>query len=383
MSSTSTNAILSRWDFIKEWLRETIKGDIVIWTVVAVLALCSMLVVYSATGTLAYMKGNGYPEFFLFKHGVFTVVGLVLIWFLHRVNYTYFAGVSRIALFFSIPLLLMLKIPGLGVTEGGATRWLDLGLGRFQPSDFARLALITNLAAMLAKRQNREYNNQIFFQMAIWIVAICSLLALSSFSTAILLGISCFFMLYVGLVPPKYLVYILVVICLAGSLGLMLGQRKDTVNGRIERFWTGNEYQARQGFVAIANGGTFGKGVGKSHQRNYLTQAYSDFAYSIIIEEYGLTGGIFVLILYLTLLVRGVQNIQQTKRPFGGLLSVGLTLSIVLQAFINMCVNVGLFPVTGQPLPLLSMGGTSVIFTCIGLGIILSVSRGEVDESNL
>jgi cell division protein FtsW len=381
--STSTNSIFGRWDFAKEQLHETIKGDIAIWVVVVTLALCSMLVVYSATGTLAYQKGNGYPEYFLLKHGFFTLVGLALIWYLHRVNYTYFSGISRVALFVSIPLLLMLKIPGLGVTEGGATRWLDLGLGRFQPSDFARLALITNLAAMLAKRQNKEYNNQIFFQMVIWVIVICGLLALSSFSTALLLGASCFLMLFVGLVPTRYLLVMVVAIVMAGSLGLMLGQRKATANGRIERFLSGNEYQARQGFVAIANGGTAGKGIGQSHQRNYLTQAYSDFAYAIIIEEYGLLGGVFVLVLYLILLVRGVQNIQQTKRPFGGLLSVGLTLSIVLQAVMNMCVNVGLIPVTGQPLPLLSMGGTSVIFTCIGLGIILSVSRGEVDESNL
>ncbi len=381
--NTTSNAIFDRWDLAKDWLRETIKGDIVIWTVVALLALCSMFVVYSATGTLAYQKGNGYPEFFLLKHGFFTVMGLAIIWFLHRVNYTYFSGISRVALFISIPLLLMLKIPGLGVTEGGATRWLDLGLGKFQPSDFARLALITNLAAMLAKRQNREYNNQVFFQMVIWVVVISGLLALSSFSTAILLGISCSCMLFVGLVPARYLAIMLIAIVTAGGLGLLLGQRKATANGRIERFLSGNEYQARQGFVAIANGGFWGKGAGKSHQRNYLTQAYSDFAYSIIIEEWGIVGGTFVLILYLILLVRGVQNVRQTKRPFGGLLSVGLTLSIVLQAMLNMCVNVGLFPVTGQPLPLLSMGGTSVIFTCIGIGIILSVSRGEVDESNL
>ncbi len=381
--NTTSNAIFYRWDLAKEWLRETIKGDIVIWTVVALLALCSMFVVYSATGTLAYQKGNGYPEYFLMKHGFFTIVGLVMIWFLHRVNYTYFSGISRVALFFSIPLLLMLKIPGLGVTEGGATRWLDLGLGKFQPSDFARLALITNLAAMLAKRQNKEYNNRVFFQMVIWVIVICGLLALSSFSTALLLGASCGLMLFVGLVPVRYLFIMFIAIVIAGGLGLTLGQRKATANGRIERFFSGNEYQARQGFVAIANGGFLGKGVGQSHQRNYLTQAYSDFAYAIIIEEWGLLGGAFVLLLYLILLVRGVQNIQQTKRPFGGLLSVGLTLSIVLQALMNMCVNVGLIPVTGQPLPLLSMGGTSVIFTCIGIGIILSVSRGEVDESNL
>ena len=144
-----------------------------------------------------------------------------------------------------------------------------------------------------------------------------------------------------------------------------------------------DEYQARQGFIAIANGGIKGQGIGQSHQRNYLTQAYSDFAFAIIVEEWGLIGGVFVLILYLVFLIRGIQNIRLTTRAFGGILSAGLTLSIVIQALMNMSVAVGLVPVTGQPLPLLSMGGTSVLFTCIAVGIILSISRGEADESSL
>ena len=175
----------------------------------------------------------------------------------------------------------------------------------------------------------------------------------------------------------------LVAIMLTGGLGLVLGQRLGTAKGRIERFIKKDEYQARQGFIAIANGGITGQGIGKSHQRNYLTQAYSDFAYAIIVEEWGLIGGIIVLLLYLVFLIRGIQNIKVTTRAFGGILSAGLTLSIVIQALMNMTVAVGLLPVTGQPLPLLSMGGTSVLFTCTAIGIILSVSRGEADESKL
>ena len=182
----------------------------------------------------------------------------------------------------------------------------------------------------------------------------------------------------------------LISIGLAGTLGLILGQRYDTAKKRVERFvYRENDKtkkgldQSDQGFIAIAHGGTIGQGLGNSHQRNYLTQAYSDFIYAIIIEEYGLIGGVFIVLLYAVLLMRGVQNINQTNRAFGGLLSAGLTLSIGLQAFTNMAVAVGIFPVTGQPLPLLSMGGTSVLFTCISLGIILSVSRGEADESNI
>lgn len=379
-----------RWQTAKDWLSQNLKGDVVIWIIVAILSLISMLIVYSATGTLAYQRGGGYPEVFLFKHIFFTGIGLFVMWWVHRINYTYFSRLSRAALLISIPLLILVKVAG--VTINGATRWLAIpGTGfTFQPSDFARLALIANLAAMLAKRQRIEYSWQIFNKMILWVGIICFLIALSSTSTAVLLGFACFLMLYVGRVPKKYLIAMLISIGLAGTLGLILGQRYDTAKKRVERFvYRENDKtkkgldQSDQGFIAIAHGGTIGQGLGNSHQRNYLTQAYSDFIYAIIIEEYGLIGGVFIVLLYAVLLMRGVQNINQTNRAFGGLLSAGLTLSIVLQAFTNMAVAVGIFPVTGQPLPLLSMGGTSVLFTCISLGIILSVSRGEADESNI
>ncbi|MCP1384278.1 FtsW/RodA/SpoVE family cell cycle protein [Runella salmonicolor] len=372
-----------RWQNAKEWLRQNLKGDIVIWIIVALLSLASMLIVYSATGTLAYQRGGGYPESFLFKHAFFTGIGLLVMWGVHRINYTYFSRLSRAALLISIPLLILVKVAG--VTINGATRWLAIpGTGlTFQPADFARLALIANLAAMLAKRQRVQYDWQIFGKMILWVGIICFFIALTSTSTAVLLGFSCFLMLYIGRVPGKYLAVMVVSIGIAGATGLVVGQRLDTAQGRIERFLKRDEYQAKQGFIAIANGGTLGQGLGKSHQRNYLTQAYSDFIYAIIIEEYGIIGGIIIMILYAILLVRGVQNINETNRAFGGLLSAGLMLSIGLQAFTNMAVAVGIFPVTGQPLPLLSMGGTSVLFTCISLGIVLSVSRGDIEETNL
>ena len=376
-------SLFGHWQNAKEWLRQNLKGDIVIWIIVALLSLTSMLIVYSATGTLAYQRGGGYPESFLFKHAFFTGIGLLVMWAVHRINYTYFSRLSRAALLISIPLLILVKVAG--VTINGATRWLAIpGTGlTFQPADFARLALIANLAAMLAKRQRVQYDWQIFGKMILWVGIICFFIALTSTSTAVLLGFSCFLMLYIGRVPGKYLAVMVVSIGIAGATGLVVGQRLDTAQGRIERFLKRDEYQAKQGFIAIANGGTLGQGLGKSHQRNYLTQAYSDFIYAIIIEEYGIIGGIFIMILYAILLVRGVQNINETNRAFGGLLSAGLMLSIGLQAFTNMAVAVGIFPVTGQPLPLLSMGGTSVLFTCISLGIVLSVSRGDIEETNL
>ncbi|AXE19467.1 cell division protein FtsW [Runella rosea] len=376
-------SLFGGWQNAKEWLRQNLKGDIVIWIIVALLSFTSMLIVYSATGTLAYQRGGGYPESFLFKHAFFTGIGLLVMWAVHRINYTYFSRLSRAALLISIPLLILVKVAG--VTINGATRWLAIpGTGlTFQPADFARLALIANLAAMLAKRQRVQYDWQIFGKMILWVGIICFFIALTSTSTAVLLGFSCFLMLYIGRVPGKYLAVMVVSIGIAGATGLVVGQRLDTAQGRIERFLKRDEYQAKQGFIAIANGGTLGQGLGKSHQRNYLTQAYSDFIYAIIIEEYGIIGGIIIMILYAILLVRGVQNINETNRAFGGLLSAGLMLSIGLQAFTNMAVAVGIFPVTGQPLPLLSMGGTSVLFTCISLGIVLSVSRGDIEETNL
>ncbi len=372
-----------RWDNIKNWLGTNLQGDVIIWIIVAILSLTSLLIVYSATGTLAYQRGGGYPEVFLFKHIFYTSIGLFVMWWVHRINYIYFSRLSRAALLISIPLLILVKVAG--VTINGATRWIAIpGTGfTFQPADFARLALIANLAAMLAKRQRVEYSWKIFGKMILWVGIICFFIALTSTSTAVLIGLSCFLMFYIGRVPSKYLVVMIVAIAITGGLGLVAGQRLETAKGRIDRFFKDEEFQAKQGFIAIANGGTLGQGLGNSHQRNYLTQAYSDFIYAIIVEEYGLIGGVFIMLLYAILLVRGVQNIGSTNRAFGGLLSAGLTLSIGLQAFTNMAVAVGIFPVTGQPLPLLSMGGTSVFFTCVSLGIILSVSRGEADESAL
>lgn len=371
------------WENLKEWLRRNLKGDIIIWLVVVLLSLGSILVVYSATGTLAYQRGGGYPEVLLLKHTGYLAFGLLVMWLVHRINYNRFVRISRVALFMCVPLLILVKVAG--VTINGATRWLAIpGIGiTIQPSDFARMALIANLAAMLARRQRVVYDWEIFLKMIAWVGIICFCTALSSTSTALLLGLTCCVMLFIGRVPPKYLFVMLLFIGVCGGLGLVFGQRLETATARIERFWQNDEPQARQGLIAIANGGTIGKGPGSSHQRNYLTQAYSDFIYAIIIEEYGLIGGIIVLLLYTILLIRGIQNINLTTRSFGSFLSVGLTLSIVIQAFTNMSVAVGLIPVTGQPLPLLSMGGTSILFTCISLGIVLSVSRGEADEPNI
>jgi cell division protein FtsW len=249
----------------------------------------------------------------------------------------------------------------------------------------AKLALIASIAGMLARRQNniKDFKST-FVPVIIAIGLICGLIALANFSTAILLLITCLLIMFIGRVPVKYLAMVLMV----GALGLtaagFIGQRGATLVSRVEDFMNKDEipFQAEQSYIAIATGGIGGKGPGNSEQRNSLPHPYSDFIYAIIIEEYGMIGGFSVLFLYLALLYRGMRIVANSDKAFGGLLSAGLSFALVIQALVNMAVAVGLGPITGLPLPLLSMGGTSLVFTGISLGIILSVSRGDhQDES--
>jgi len=384
---------------ISDWIRDNLKGDRQIWWVVLFLSIMSVLVVYSATGTMAYQKMEGNTESYLLKHGSLVLLGLVFMYFAHRINYVYYARLSKFGMWLSVPLLLWAFFKGTNLND--ASRWVTIPLinQTFQPSDLAKLALISNLAAMLAKRQRVVYEPRVLANMIVWIGIICALIILSNTSTALLLGITCFLLMYIGRVPTRYLMGMVVVCVVLGSIGLVLGQRLGTATNRIKTFinqleGTADEsqlkdvddptvFQQHQGYIAMANGGVYGQGPGQSHQRNFLPHPYSDFIFAIIVEEYGMIGGIAVVAAYLWLLARGLRAIRKSTRPFGGLLSAGLTFSIVLQAIINMAVAVGIAPVTGLPLPLLSMGGTSLLFTGTAIGIVLSVSRDEADESKL
>jgi cell division protein FtsW len=218
--------------------------------------------------------------------------------------------------------------------------------------------------------------------MLLWCGVICGLIAMTDFSSGLLLFVTCLLIMFIGRVPIKYLLMLLIVGALAGSLAVQFGQRGETVISRVEGFFSEDEipFQAKQSYIAIATGGITGKGPGRSDQRNFLPHPYSDFIYAIIIEEYGLIGGILVLGLFLTLLYRGMRTVAKSDRAYGGLLSAGLSFALVLQALVNMGVAVGLGPITGLPLPLLSMGGNSLLFNGIALGIILSVSKEEYDQ---
>ncbi len=364
-------------------LTQWFKGDPVIWAIALVLAILSILAVYSASGSLAYRQMQGNTEYYLFKHSLLIFIGLVAMWIAHNLDYRYYAGISKITLWLSVPLLLLTWRYGTTLNE--ASRWLTIPVinKAFQPSDLAQLALVASLANMLAKRQyNIDNLQESLLLMLVWCGVISGLIALSNFSAALLLFLTCMLLMYIGRVPFKYLAMLTVLGLFIGIIAVYVGQRGGTALNRIKSF-TQEElpFQTEQAYIAIATGGLYGKGPGNSQQRNFLPHPYSDFIYAILVEEYGLIGGGAVVLLYLALLYRGIRNVSQSNRTYGGLLSGGLSFALVLQALVNIGVAVGLAPVTGLPLPFVSMGGTSLLFTGISLGIILSVSRGDIDES--
>jgi cell division protein FtsW len=368
------------------WLDKYFKGDRTIWLIVFALSIFSLLAVYSSTGTLAYKFQQGNTTFYLFKHLIILVFGLGLMYGAHLVKYTYYSRLSQIALVIAIPMLLLTLLVGTNLND--ASRWLTLpGTNiSFQTSDFAKLALIMYLARLLSKKQN-DINNfrQSFIPVIIPVLIVCALILPANFSTAALVFISSCYLMFIGRIKMKFILSMFAV-GIAGFLIFILiawltgvgGGRLKTWEMRIERFMDNDHsdnFQVDQAKLAIAKGGIFGVFPGNSTQRNFLPHPYSDFIYAIIIEEYGFLGGAFILFLYVLLFYRVIRFIHHSPMAFGTLLSAGCTFVLVFQALINMAVVVNLFPVTGQPLPMLSMGGTSIWFTSISLGIILSVSR--------
>jgi cell division protein FtsW len=369
-----------------------IKGDRPIWMIVIILSVFSLLAVYSSTGSLAYRFRSGNTEYYLFKHLIIILLGLGLMFAAHKIKYTYYSRISQLALFVAIPLLLLTLLRGTSINE--ASRWLTLPIINisFQSSDFAKLALLMYLARLLTKKQEDIKDFQTAFLPAILpVLLVCALILPANLSTAAVLFTTSMVVMFVGRVSLKYLMA-MTGIGLAGVLLFVLvvmnmpeTGRVTTWKNRIENFVDkdkGDTYQSDQSKIAIATGGLFGKLPGNSTQRNFLPHAYSDFIYAIIIEEYGLAGGILVVLLYMMLLYRGVRIAHKSPGTFGALLAAGLSFSLVFQAMINMAVAVNLLPVTGQPLPLVSMGGTSLWFTSLSIGIILSVSR-KIEEDEL
>lgn len=372
-------------------LSTALKGDKVIWRIIFALALFSTLAVYSATGTIAFKYQGGNTMYYVFKHVVILVGALLITYFVHRINYKVFFRLSKILLLIAIPLLLFTLVMGISVNS--ASRWLTIpGLGlTFQTSDFAKLALIIFTAQVLSKNQEEITDYKKAFLPILGAAGmVCMLIFPANFSTAALLFSVIMVMMFIGRIPVKYLTYLVLAIVAGGVLvGTIiytvpdLLPRGKTWKKRIETFTGGgNEdatYQSDQAKIAIATGGLLGKGPGNSTQRNFLPEPFSDFIYAIIIEEYGLWGGLIIMSLYMFLLFRAGIIARKSEYAFPALVAFGLTFLLVFQAMINMAVAVNLFPVTGQTLPLVSMGGTSLLFTGVAFGIILSVSRC-VDE---
>ncbi|MCP3659922.1 MAG: FtsW/RodA/SpoVE family cell cycle protein [Bacteroidetes bacterium] len=366
---------------MQKFLQNKIKGDIVIWGIVILLSLISTLAVYSATSSLAYRQMQGNTEYYLLKHLFLVIMSILAMWLIHNLDYRYFSGLSKIGLWISIPLLLFTWKHGSNINE--ASRWITIPLinKTFQPSDLAQFTLIIYLANILSKKQNKILSlYETFIPIAGWSTLICGLIALTNLSTAILIFVTCLILMFIARIPLKFISAYVLVGFIVVIFALGIGQRGSTAINRIKSYIKGEiSFQTKQSYIAIASGGLYGNGPGKSIQRNFLPHPYSDFIYAVLIEEYGLLGACFILFLYLLLLYRSISIINETKNIFGILLTVGLSLLLVLQAIINMSVVVGLVPVTGLTLPFVSMGGTSLLFTGMTIGAIISVSRGEID----
>jgi cell division protein FtsW len=362
------------------------KGDRWIWLIVILLSIISMLAVYSSTGTLAYKRGVG-VESILIKHMAMLFGGIALMYISHRLDYRYYAGISKVLMIITIPLLIYTLVFGSHINN--ASRWIAIpGTGlSFQTSDMAKLALITYLARMLSRKQeNIKDLKQSFMPIMGAVCVVFVLIAWANMSTAIMLfGVS-ILLLIMGRISVKQIA----VVCVAGgmlaAMVMFLGPRRHLYITRMQTFMhpeqvsSEKKFQGEHAKIAIATGGVFGKGPGNSTERNYLPESYSDEIYAIIVEEYGVIGGVLLAGIYLFLLYRCIKIVTKAPKAFGALLAAGLSFSLTIQAFANMAVAVGLGPVTGVPLPLISMGGTSILFTSIAFGIILSVSR-HIDEN--
>lgn len=369
------------------------KGDRVIWAVVLMLSLISLLAVYSSTGSLAYRSDKN-SSYFLLKQVMVLGLGLLIIYWVHNINYTKFAKVAVFLYLISLPLLLYTLFFGTSLNEG--SRWIKLpGINlTFQTSDLAKLALFMFLARVLSMKQAviKDFKKG-FVPVLIPMFLTCAFIAPANLSTALMLGATCSIVFFIGRVEVKHLLLLFA----AGIMGvtlLFIGSkltgwgRAKTWEQRIVDFTGGKKkddpkqedvYQVQQAKIAIANGGVTGRGPGNSLQRNFLPHPYSDFIYSIIIEEYGLIGGALIVFFYLLFLWRSILIFKRCPFAFGAFLAVGLSITLVFQAMLNMAVNVHLVPVTGLTLPMVSMGGSSIWFTSIAIGIILSVSK-YVDE---
>ena len=361
-----------------------LRGDRVIWAIVAVLSMVSILTIYSSSSSLAFQKNGGNTEYYLLKQILILGVGLAIVYVFHIIHYKRFNIWAPYMLAVTVPLLVLTLAVGTEVNE--AQRWLEVpGLGlTFQTSDLAKISLITYIARSITAKQDYISDFQsAFLPIIMPVILVCLLIAPSNLSTALVIFATCIVMMFVGRVAPKYIFLMMFCGLVAFSGLIVVGQafpdkvRVNTWTSRLRNFVTDTEEadQTKIAKMAIANGGLLGTGPGNSVQKNFLPNAFSDYLYAVIIEEYGLFGGFLILGLYILLFLRVVRLVTKSPKTFPAMLVMGLTLMLVVQALANMAVSVHLVPVTGLPLPMLSMGGTSLLFSCVSLGMILSVSK--------
>ena len=376
-----------------------IKGDKTIWAIFAVLAILSFMPVYSASTNLVYVVGSGSTLGYLVKHMVLLIMGFGIIYGVHKIPYRYFSGASVIMLPIVIILLIFTLTQGTTIGGANASRWINIpfvGIG-FQTSTLAGLVLMVYVARYLARNKEKEiYFKESLLQLWLPVAAVLILILPANFSTTAIIFVMILMVAFIGGYPIKYIVFILGIGLLALTFFVLVSKafpdimsnRVQTWENRIENFSNPDEkdaYQVEKAKIAIATGGPVGVGPGKSVQKNFLPQSSSDFIYAIIIEEYGLAGGLLIVSIYFLLFFRMFVVIRKTTTIFGTLLVVGVGCPIIFQATINMAVATNLFPVTGQTLPLISSGGTSIWMTCFALGMILSVSasKEETEEDIL
>jgi cell division protein FtsW len=361
-----------------------LRGDRTIWMIVAVLSLFSLLAVYSASGWEAWRSRGGNTTVMFVAHLVRLAFGLFIVYMCHLLHYRQYQRVAPILILASVPLLVFTLFYGQNINN--ANRWLNIAGFSFQPSEFAKIALIIYIARELTRKQDYITSfKDAFLPIIMPVLIICGLIAPANLSTAALLFFTCILLMFIGRVSWKY-IFLLGLLGLVVFAGLIaVGQlypesglvRVDTWISRVQEFLHSEDggFQVQQAKIAIAKGGIIGEGPGNSIIRNFLPYAHADFIYAIICEEYGLFGGTIVLALYVLLFLRNVRLVTQSPKAFGAFLAIGLSLMLTVQALANIAVNVNLVPATGLTLPLISMGGTSMLFTCVALGMILSVSK--------
>ena len=375
---------------MKELIRKYLKGDPVIWLIVFILSVFGVLAVYSSTGTLAYKERAGNTEYYLIKHVALLVFGLFTMWLTHLIKIQYFSRISQVLLWLAVLALIYTLFFGVEIND--ARRWVGVMGLTVQTSDLAKLALIMYVARFMAKRQGEVHNFKKTLLPALGVILlICILIFPEDFSTSAVLFATSMLVLFIGRIPLKQLGLLVGIgVLVFGGLFTVVWNsnvqfgRVATMKSRVEAFMSdsddGGSYQSRQAKIAVARGGVLGRGPGNSRQKNFLPSPFADFIYAFVIEEYGLLGGLFLMIVYLTLLYRAFRIVLRTENPLAALMVIGLAFSLVVQALINMGVAVNILPVTGLALPIVSRGGTSILFTSIAFGIILSASRTVFDK---